>query len=183
MAVFIEQGFAGAKVVDIAKRAKSAKGTVYLYFETKEQLFEAVVRQYIQPTHVDMRAMAKNFSGSSSEMLSMILHRFYAEFVGNEQRRSIMRILISEGHRFPELTEYYYKEIISKAEKMIKQIIKRGIDSGEFRESPAQKIPTVVMGPAVMAAIWKMTFDNASKLNLKKFAEAHVDMVLNGLRA
>ncbi len=183
MAVFIEQGFGGAKIIDIAKQAKVAKGTVYLYFETKEEIFQAVVRQYIQPTHTDIRQLASKLEGSCSEILALIIHRFYQEFVGNEQRRAIMQILISEGHRFPELTEFYYQEIISKAEKMMKHIIKRGIETGEFQESPAQRIPAVIMGPAVMAAIWKMIFDNASKLNLKKYAEAHVEMVLNSLQA
>lgn len=181
--VFIEQGFGGASVNEIAKRANSAKGTVYLYFETKEKLFESVVRHYIQPTRANIASMIKEFTGSTSDLLERMIRTIYSEMVSNDVRRGIMRILIAEGHRFPHLTNFYYNDFLSKAEEMIMQIIKRGMKSGEFRDSPVQKNPKIIMGPAIMASIWKMSFDTASPIDLNAFADAHVDLILNGLKA
>ena len=181
--VFAEKGFAGARIEEIAKRAGAAKGTVYLYFDTKDKLFEAVVREYISPFLKGTEDMVSDFPGPASELLRKVIERAYSELVSNQQRRAIMRILISEGSRFPQLSQFYYQEILAGAERMLRRIIERGIQRGEFRNAPALDVPQVLMGPAIMAAVWKMTFDTAAPLPLKKFAQAHIDLVLHGLDA
>ncbi len=181
MEVFCESGFANAKISDIARRAGAAKGTVYLYFKTKDELFEAVVREFIRPVFACTQEIVASFEGSTKELLTVVIERAYSEIVENERRRSIMRILVSEGQRFPNLTAFYHRAIIAGAEQTMRGILKRGIDRGEFRQALAADVPGVVVGPVVMAAIWKMIFESTAPLDLKKFAKAHIDLVLNGL--
>lgn len=181
IAEFTEQGFAHATISAIAKRAGAAKGTVYLYFDTKEALFEEAVRQFIKPLFAGIRAQADQFEGSSRDLLELLIKRVYKELVETEERRLIIRIVIGEGHRFPQIGEFYYHEIIHHAQKMLKKILDRGIASGEFRDLPAKNFPAVVMGPVMMAAVWKMTFDTAQPLDVDRFCEAHLDLILNGL--
>ncbi len=182
MEVFAECGFANAKIVDIAKRAGAAKGTVYRYFETKDELFEAVVHHYVSPMFAQIEKRVSFFPGSTTDLLTSVLERVYEQIVNNHERWAIMRILIAEGARFPKLTEFYHREVLAGAQRLMGSIIKRGIDSGEFRDTLAQQYPGVIVGPMLMSAIWKMTFDEIAPLDIKEFAKAHIDLVLNGLR-
>lgn len=179
--LFGEQGFAHTTISAIAKRAGAAKGTVYLYFETKEALFEEAVRQFIKPMFSGIKLSVDRFPGTNRELLEMLIRRVYAELVENEERRAIIRIVISEGQRFPHLGQFYHREIIQHAQKMIGQILQRGVAAGEFRESLAKSFPAVLMGPVMLAAVWKMTFDTAQPLNVQRFCEAHLDLIMQGL--
>lgn len=180
--VFAEEGFARATITQIAQRAGAAKGTVYLYFETKEQLFEAVVHEHIKPVFAAAEQIVGSFPGPASELLTRLLERIYQELANSPLRRGIMRILIGEGERFPRLTEFYHREIICSAQSLLRSVIQKGIDSGEFRRAGVLDFPATVMGPVMLAAIWKMTFDRFDPLRLDDFARAHIDLVLNGLR-
>ncbi|MEN0109643.1 MAG: TetR/AcrR family transcriptional regulator [Planctomycetota bacterium] len=183
MASFAANGFAGATVDDVARRAGVAKGTVYRYYETKEALFEAVVRHYVQPFDDEVRQLVDSNDGSAAELLTTILRGAYAVIVGDDRRRAIMRMLIAEGERFPQLTSLYYQQSIRGAEESLRRVLRRGAETGEFRRGPLIEQPHVVMGPAVQAAIWKMVFEQASPLDLERHAEAHIDLVLSGLLA
>lgn len=180
---FTEQGFAHATISAIARRAGAAKGTVYLYFATKEALFEEAVRQFIKPLFTGIRATVDQFPGSHRELLTLLIKRVYAELVETEERRSIIRIVIGESHRFPQLGEFYYREIIQHAQQMLRSILERGIEAGEFRDSTARNFPAVLMGPVMLAAVWKMTFESAQPLDVGPFSEAHLDLILDGLAA
>lgn len=179
---FSQTGFGGTKIDDIAELAGVAKGTVYRYFKTKDALFEAVVRENITPLFARLDAVARDASGDASDQLTAIVQRIYAELIDHPVRRVIMQILIAEGSRFPQLTEFYYAEVIAKGKQILRRVIKHGIDSGEFRPTPALNNPELIMGPAILAAVWKMSFEHAAPLNIKRYLKAHLDIVLNGLR-
>jgi hypothetical protein len=136
----------------------------------------------MSPAYAQVDRLLDEFSGSTSELLSVVIKRFYTELADNVQRRAIMRILITEGDRFPNLTAYYYREVFASAQRLISRIIQRGIDSGEFCETIAIEHPGVIAGPVVMAALWKMTFESNEPLDIERFSGAHVDVMLNGLR-
>lgn len=179
--VFADVGFAQAKISDIAKRAGVAKGTVYLYFQTKEELFEAAVRHYIKPVFSEMSQRVQAFPGPASELLRLLIQQIYQHLPRSPERRGIMRILIAEGGRFPQMTEFYYREVIAGAQQLMRGVIQRGIDSGEFRELPASNFPMAVMAPIMLATIWKMSFEQVAPLDLEQLCAAHIDLVLNGL--
>lgn len=181
--VFSEVGFGNAKISDIATRAGAAKGTVYLYFETKEELFEAVVRQFIKPVFAGAQQIAESFPGSATELLTRLIERVYSEMANSPQRRGILRILIAEGGRFPHLAEFYHREIISNVQNLVRGILQRGVDAGEFRPTAVRDFHGVLLGPVMLAAVWKMTFDRFAPLDIESFAQAHIDLILNGLRS
>ncbi|MCC7336455.1 MAG: TetR/AcrR family transcriptional regulator [Pirellulaceae bacterium] len=179
---FSENGFAGAKIEAIAARAGVAKGTVYLYYATKEELFEAIVRDRVSPVFKIVSGMVKLWPGSQTALLKQIIPRFYSEIVENDMRRMILKTLISESDRFEQLAKFYHKEILVPARKMLKNIVRNGIKNGEFRDAPIAIEPLVLVGPALTAAIWKMTFERAEKLDTKRWLDAHVDLVVHGLK-
>lgn len=179
---FSESGFAGAKIEAIAARAGVAKGTVYLYYATKEELFEAIVRDRVSPVFKIISGIVKLWPGSQTTLLKQIIPRFYSEIVENDMRRMILKTLISESDRFEQLATFYYKEILVPARKILKNIVRSGINNGEFRDTPIAHEPLVLVGPALTAAIWKMTFERSEKLDTKRWLEAHVDLVVHGLR-
>ncbi len=178
---FARKGFAGTKMDDIAELAGVAKGTVYLYFETKDALFEAVVRENISPLFERLDVMTDDVPGSTTELLVAVIERIYAELIDHPARRVVMKILIAEGNRFPQLTEFYHNEILAKGKQILRRVIQRGIDAGEFRQTAALTNPEVIMGPAILAAVWKMTFERSSPLDIRQFVTAHLDVMLHGL--
>ena len=178
---FSENGFANAKIQSIATRADVAKGTVYLYYTTKEEIFEAIVRDRIQPVFAVATAMSEQWQGSQAELLRQIITHFYGQMIENEERRMILKTLISEGERFGELAAFYHREILVGARKMLRELIRKGIESGEFRDGAYAKEPMILVGPAIFAAIWKMTFDSVEKLNTRRWLDAHIDTILQGV--
>ncbi len=181
MAEFAENGFANAKIQSIATRAGVAKGTVYLYFETKEEIFEAIVRDRIQPVFAIAATMSAHWQGTQADLLRQIISHFYGQMIESEERRMILKTLISEGVRFSELTVFYHREVLVGARKMLRELIRKGIETGEFRDGAYAKEPQILISPALFAAIWKMTFDSVEKLNTLRWLEAHVDIVLAGI--
>ncbi len=181
VAEFAEHGFANAKIQSIAARAGVAKGTVYLYFTTKEQIFEAIVRERIQPVFARAAAMSEHWQGTQAELFRQIIMHFYGQMIENDERRMILKTLISEGERFRELAAFYHREVLVGAKKMLRELVRKGIESGEFRDGAFAKEPMILVGPAMFAAIWKMTFDSVEKLNTRRWLDAHIDVVLEGI--
>ncbi|WP_459554957.1 TetR/AcrR family transcriptional regulator [Lacunimicrobium album] len=181
IAVLGEVGFANARMADIAKRAGIAKGTIYLYFKTKDELFQGVVQHYQGGTLGRLDEIKATFEGTAGELLSTAIQHAYRELVGSWERRTIMRILISEGARFPQLTSYYHREVISRGILMVKTLLERGVAQGEFREEVLHINPAVVMGPMIMASVWKMIFDEVSPLDVEEYARGHVEIVMRGV--
>ncbi len=182
LAAFAEKGFAATRLDDVAERAGVSKGTIYLYFETKEALFEAVVREVIVPVFDRVDLARRDRDARSEDLLRLLIGTIYRELVGTE-RRQIMRLLISEAGRFPRLVEFYHREAIARGKAVLGAIVARGVARGEFRDGPATRLPEVILGPAIMAAVWKMLFDALDPMDLDRFMHAHVDLVLQGLRA
>ena len=183
VAEFSEAGFAAAKIERIAARAGVAKGTVFVYFPSKDDLFAAVVRENIGPVFGGLDHVLSAWTGSMSDLLANFISHLYNDLIDRPERRVVMKILVSEGSRFPRLAEFYHREVMTGARKMIRKIIRRGVRSGEFRNGPAAAHPEVLVGPAIMAAVWKMTFEPFEPLRLTAYRRAHIDLVLNGLRA
>ena len=180
---FVDRGYAATTVADIAREAGVAKGTVYVYFPTKEALFEEAVRSRIAPVFKRVRGDGSPGALSASDRLRAIVARVYQELVADPQKRAVLRVLIAEGARFPQLARFYHEEIVSGARQTLADVLRDGVASGEFRDTPAAREPRVVMGPVVMAAVWKLTFDDVAPLDLEAFCDSHLDLVLGGLLA
>jgi AcrR family transcriptional regulator len=180
LAEFAEKGFAATRMEDIAARADVVKGTIYLYFDNKEALFKEAVRSRIEPTISDVQAVVDSYDGDTESLLRLVLRSLYDKLVESDVR-VILRIMISEGPRFPELVEFYHANTVKIGKGIVKRILQRGIERGEFRSDLPVNEPVVVIGPAIAAAIWRLIFDPYDPLDIDAYARAHVDVVLHGL--
>ena len=179
-AVFAVHGYEAARIDDVARQAGIAKGTIYLYFRDKKQLFQAVVRNLI-PKRFDV--LLKTLPGAPDELLRTLLSQVYTNVVRNEHVPSIFRMLIAESERFPELAEIYHREIIVPGMKAMREVLKRGMEQGTFRKSQALEFPQIVVAPALLAMVWQLLFGTQHPLNLKIYMQAHLDFVLRSLAA
>jgi AcrR family transcriptional regulator len=179
---FRAAGLTNARLDDIASRAGVAKGTLYLYFDCKEDLFKAATRSLIQPVFEQMEQQVATFQGPTSELLRLAILQMYADMAARPEARELMRLLIAESHRMPDLGEFYYREVVSRGLATMRMIIWRGIALGEFRQSPAAEFPQLVLAPCIFSAIWDMLFGPAQPLDLERYAGAHVEFILSALR-
>lgn len=179
--VFAEHGFAAAKIDDVAARAQVSKGTVYVYFDTKEALFEAVIRTYILASLEKTIASLSVMDMSHEDRLRYVLKRAYTMLAGSDIRK-IIAMLVGEGSRFPQLIKFYHDNVMVRARAMTAGIIRAGIEDGAFRDIPVEKFPQVIVGPGMMGAIWAHHFNHLSPINLDELYDAHIDLLLNGLR-
>ncbi|MBC2860104.1 TetR/AcrR family transcriptional regulator [Stappia sp. 28M-7] len=179
---FAENGFAATRLEDVAKRAGVVKGTIYRYFSSKEELFEAALASRITPFFDDVAGLVAAYPGSSEELVRTALPRIYKALF-EDGLHVLMRIIITEGGRFPAIAELYHRRVISRGQEVIAALVRRGVERGEFRRSALTDLPIVVVAPAVMTIVWKMTFDRFEPIETRRFLAAHVDMVLEGLLA
>ena len=178
---FSAKGFAATRLEDVASRAGICKGTIYLYFKSKEELFEAVVRDRIIPYFETMERIQVESTGSAADILREQLTIIHRELVSTDTRY-IPKLMIGEGNRFPKLAEFYYREIIVRIHKLIRNVIKRGVENGEFRPEALDWNPQALLSPALSAAMWRVVFDQFAPLDVDNVLNTHIDLLLNALK-
>lgn len=180
--VFAERGFAAAKLDEVAARAGVSKGTLYLYFPSKDELFRNMVRGLLVPNlAMAERAMAES-KGTATELLRNLILTFGRVLV-TTKLGAIPKLVIAESANFPDLARFYYEEVISRGMRFVGGLIKRGVESGEFRSiAPEQFLPTL-FGPFLVLSVWKHSFEPAGVLALPTEAVLanHADFLLRGL--
>src|SRR5262245_25946524 len=161
---FAAKGFAGTRLEDVAARARVSKGLPYLYFKTKEELFKAVVRSVIT-SHFDViRAQMETTELSVEAFLKGPFLKFIQELVGSK-RAFIARLLIAEGHKHPELTKFYYENVVSRGLETLTRLIDRGIARGEFKPTPLRDFPQLLIAPMLSAVMWRGLFERHHHLD------------------
>src|SRR3954468_5200195 len=135
LACFAEKGFAGTRMDDIATRASISKGTIYLYFDSKEALFKALARASIGAQLGLVRSQVAAYEGSAASLLRFVIGAI-GNFAATSDRVVLGRVLLAEAGNFPELAEFWRREIIDQGLGLMESIIRRGQDSGEFRKLP-----------------------------------------------
>ncbi len=177
---FYEHGFSGARLDRIAQRAGVSRATLYLYFENKDSLFEAVAERAVG-SFIDSAAQdLSSIDGTTKELISGMVRRFYSEIV-TTKNSAIMRILISEGQRSPHLVERYHKVVMCRGRATLAAVIERGLERGEVRDGAAAKFPQLIASPAMFFLISQMVFSAYEELDPDAFIEAHLDLLFNGL--
>jgi AcrR family transcriptional regulator len=182
IAEFADKGFAAARLSDVARRAGIAKGTIYRYFSSKEELFEAALGARLTPVLGDLDNVVDSFPGPTEELMRLAIRRLH-QALFEDGLHILMRIIITEGNRFPDVAENYHRNVISRGRAMLGRIVERGVSRGEFSPSAATALPVVLGAPAVMAIVWKMVFERFDPIPADRFADAHADLILKGLLA
>ena len=178
---FVDKGYAGARLEDVARRIGVTKGTIYLYFPSKIELFKAVVRACTQPVMTEAEQQIATFKGPISDLLRGLLLTAYSNIVEKRREREIMRLLIAEGSKHPELTEFYYGEVLSGCIRLLERLMALGIETGEIRPSAVTEMPLVLFSPVVHAATWDLLFGERRPLDIERFKAAHLELVLSSL--
>ncbi|WP_454918144.1 TetR/AcrR family transcriptional regulator [Xanthobacter sediminis] len=180
LAEFAAHGFAEAKLDLVARRAGVAKGTLYLYFSDKEALFRALVEDTITCVLVDADALVARFSGTTRELLDRLM-ALMAERVLHGPAAPLVRLMLGEGSRFPELAAFYHAQVVSRGLALIRQVAQRGLDRGELTSDLAVRFPHLVVAPAILAVVWNGVFDAIAPLDTRALLAAHRDLLLQGL--
>ena len=180
---FSRNGYAMTTLDRVAEHAGVTKGTIYVYFENKEHLFISMVREITKATLDTVHEMLETHEGSTADLLRAQFSFIYQHIVEDRRRREVLRMLIAEAPRFPELADRYHQEILRPCLDMLRQAIRRGMDRGEFRNSAIVDLPQIVIAPIALVDIWMMMFDDRQPLDMKAYFNAHLDLVLNGLLA
>lgn len=179
---FAEKGFAGTRLEDVAARAKVSKGLPYLYFKTKVELFKAVIRSVISSHFEVIRERMETTELSVEEFLKGPFLRFLQELPGS-RRAFIARLLIAEGYKHPELTQFYYENVISRGLETMRRLIDRGIESGEFKPTPLRDYPQLLVAPVLMAVIWRSLFERYYHIDTDKLLATNIDLLVDAVRA
>jgi TetR/AcrR family transcriptional regulator len=129
--LFVEKGFAATRMEEVAKRAGVSKGTVFLYFTSKEELFKAVVRENISGRFEEWNAEFLTYEGSAADMLHHCMSTWWHR-IGSTQASGITKLMISEGGHFPDIVQFYQEEVVRPGHVLIRQVLQRGIDRGEI---------------------------------------------------
>lgn len=180
---FSRSGYAMTTLDQIAEGAGVTKGTIYVYFENKEHLFISMVREVTKAALDTVHEMLETHEGSTADLLRAQFSFIYQHIVEDRRRREVLRMLIAEAPRFPELADRYHQEILRPCLDMLRQAIQRGMDRGEFRNSAIIDLPQIVIAPIALVDLWMMMFDDRQPLDMKAYFNAHLDLVLNGLLA
>ncbi|MGQ0590451.1 MAG: TetR/AcrR family transcriptional regulator [Sphingosinicella sp.] len=180
--VFSEKGFAGARIEEIAKRAGVSKGTLYLYFETKEEMFRAVVREVVVPNVETVRAAFEAADLPFADLLRLFLPRF-AEIVTRAPIGAVAKMVVGESRNFPELAKVWHDDVILKAVGLIAGLIERAQARGEVRPGDPRTHAFSIMGPMLIGMLWRETFTpvGGAALDLPAIARQHAETVLGGL--
>ena len=182
--LFVEHGFAASRIEEVAQRAGVSKGTLYLYYASKEELFKAVVRHNLSTLIAEGEEAARQFEGSSSALLSFLLHAWW-DRVGNTPAAGIHKIVLAEVRNFPELAQFYTDEVIIPADRLFCGCVQRGIDRGEFRPMPLHEVAHALIAPLIFMAVHRHSFGccpvQGVDIDPAAMLDTHLDLVLRGL--
>ena len=180
--LFVERGFASTRLEDVARRAGVSKGTLYLYFTNKEELFKAVVRENIVPALGEAEDIISTFDGHSAELLRCVIMGWW-ERLGATKASGIIKLVMAEAGNFPDLALFYQEEVIARSTRMISSMFERAVTRGEFRAVDVAVMTQVLIAPMLMLITWKHSVGpcNQGQLDPMAFLESFLDMALHGL--
>jgi len=180
--VFAERGFAAARLDDIARRAGVSKGALYLYFETKEDLFRAAVRTAVAPNIDAIKAVAEAFDGPFAQLVPMILARA-AQILGASRLGSVVKMVVGESRNFPDLARIWHDDVVAVMLDLMTGIIARAQARGEVGPGNPRLHAFSLAGPMIMAVLYREVFGDAvtDAPDLSAMAKQHAETVLHGL--
>jgi AcrR family transcriptional regulator len=180
--LFVERGFASTRLEDVARRAGVSKGTLYLYFTNKEELFKAVVRDSIVPVIGAAEDSIAGFDGHSADLLRKVLADWWQR-LGATKASGLSKLMMAEAGNFPDIACFYQEEVIARGTRMISSLLERAVARAEFRPVDIHIMTQVLIAPMLMLTTWKHSVGpcDQSQLDPLAFLDAFLDMALHGL--
>ena len=182
--LFVEKGFAATRVEEVAARAGVSKGTLFLYFQSKEELFKAVVRENISGRFKEWGEEFETFKGSTADMVTYCMNVWW-ERVGATKASGITKLMMSEATNFPELAAFYQQEVVQPGQALIRRILQRGIERKEFKSMDLDYAVYSLIAPMIYLIISKhsagICVPSGMALDPKKYIESQVSMILHGM--
>lgn len=182
--LFVEKGFAGTRLDDVAARAGVSKGTLYLYFDNKEALFKAVIQEGIVPILEEGAGLVDGFEGSTADLLRALVGEWWQR-IGDTPLGGVPKLMISEAGNFPELATYYNDVVITRGRDLMRRTLQRGIASGEFRPLDVETAIDVIFAPVFMMLIWRYSLGACCGRahDPETYLRTQFDLMLGGLLA
>jgi AcrR family transcriptional regulator len=172
---FAAQGFAATRLDDVARRAGVGKGTIYLHFRDKEQLFQELVRSMIVP-QVEVLEAGLRLDLPIRLVVTQFFDRFVREIYGT-RRREVLRLILTEGQRFPHLAEFYYHAVVERGVAAVRDALRRAHARGELPSEALVNFPQLIIAPAVVAVVWSGMFERFSPLDVEALLRAHLELL------
>jgi AcrR family transcriptional regulator len=172
---FSARGYASTRLDDVAKRADVAKGTIYLHFADKEALFQDLLRSMLSPV-IGGIAAEPDLKLPMRAIAERVIATFVQE-IYNTRRRDVVRLMLTEGHRFPALAEFYYREVLSKALGGVRAVLARAAEPGNARHAALVQFPHLLVAPGLVAVLWSGLFERFSPLDVDALMRAHLDLL------
>lgn len=183
--LFVEKGFAATRAEEVAARAGVSKGTLYLYFPSKEDLLKAVITQNLSERIAEGASQAEGFTGSAGDLLREVMCSWW-EHVYQSPASAVFKLVVTEVRNFPDIAEFYLHEVVEPAQQLLARIVQRGIDAGEFRPVDLSVAVHSLVLPLIMVCVHKHSvgacpLEGQWAFDGLGFIRAHVDLLLQGL--
>jgi AcrR family transcriptional regulator len=176
-AVFVSDGFAAAKLDDVAEKAGVAKGTIYLHFKDKQDLLEQMVREAVSPVIARLEALAKLPDLPADMVLRSMFGVFQTEVLSTG-RKDLLRLIMTEGPRFPAIAEFYHREVVSRGLKLMGEVLQRASNKGELAVDGVAAYPQLVIAPLLLAVVWDSLFAAMQPLDVKGLLDVYRALLL-----
>jgi AcrR family transcriptional regulator len=177
---FSAQGFAAARIDEVALRAGVAKGTIYVHFRDKEELFQEIIRSVLSPFVGTIEVTLKS-DVPTRAVFEMIIELFVHQ-VYSTRRKDVIRLILNEGVRFPSLAEFYYREVLSRVLAAVRALLQRAAERGEVPQHIVA-FPQLLGAPAIVAILWNSLFEKYEPLDVRAFLHAYLDLVFGKEKA
>ena len=182
--LFVEKGFAATRVDAVAARAGVSKGTLFLYFPSKDELFKAVVRHSMSDRFVEWNNDFQAFQGTSREMLGYCMNSWWQR-VGATKAAGLTKLVMGEAANFPELAAFYRQEVVEPGHSLIRRILQRGIDRGEFRPMDLDYAVYSVVAPMLFMILSRhsagVCVSSDAELDPQRYIDMQLAILLDGL--
>ena len=182
--LFVERGYAATRLDDVAARAGVSKGTLYLYFENKEELFKAVVRENMVSVLTEAEDYIAQYQGTSTSLLREFILGWW-DRIGETKLSGISKLMMAESGNFPDVARFYHEEVISRSHALITRMLDRGVANGEFRLINTEHANLVIVAPLLMLMMWKHSFDacRLEPISAPDYLNCFIDLITRGLLA
>ena len=181
---FVERGYEASRLEDIARQAGCTKGTIFLYYASKAELFKAAVREAMGPMLLAAEQTVEGHRGGARELLEALLRQRWQSMT-NTRLSGIPKLMFTEGGKFPELARFYHDEIIDRSQSLLTRVLELGVEGGEFRPLDAANVARVSIAPILLAAIWRHSFASVveKQIDPERYFETALELLFRGIAA